>query len=220
MGADVEREKRLAAEAAAALVEDAMTVGLGTGSTAEHFLAALAERGLELRCVATSSATERAARALGLRVESFAGPGALPRLDLAVDGADQVAPTGWVVKGGGGAHTREKIVAAAAERFVVIVSSDKLVEKIRPPIALELLEFGLAATLDSLEHVELRAADRTPDAGVLADWTGPVDDPHELATRLDAIPGVAAHGLFPPELASEVIVGRGDAVERIHSVSA
>lgn len=220
MGADVEREKQLAAEAAAALAEDGMTVGLGTGSTAAYFFAALATRRLELRCVATSDATEQAARALGLHVESFAGLGTLPRLDLAVDGADQVAPGGWVVKGGGGAHTREKIVAAAAERFVVIVSSDKLVERIRGPIPLELLEFGLAATLEALEHAQLRDAARTPDGGVLADWTGSVDDPRDLAVRLSATPGVVEHGLFPPELVSDVIVGRGAGVERVHPVSA
>ena len=220
MGADVEREKQLAAKAAAALAEDGMTVGLGTGSTASYFLAALARRGLELRCVATSDATEEAARALGLQVESFAGLGTLPRLDLAVDGADQVASDGWVVKGGGGAHTREKIVAAAAERFVVIVSSDKLVERISAPIPLELLEFGLAATLEALEHAQLRDAARTPDRGVLADWTGSVDDPRDLAVRLSATPGVVEHGLFPPELVSDVIAGRGDGVERVHPVSA
>ena len=118
-------EKRLAAEAAAELVEDGMLVGLGTGSTVAHFLPALARRGLRLRCVATSLQTESAARELGLAVEPF---DELDRLDLAVDGADQVAPDRWLVKGGGAAHTREKIVAAAAERFVVIASSDKLVE--------------------------------------------------------------------------------------------
>ncbi len=100
-----------------------------------------------LRCVATSPATEEAARALGLEVEPFSGAGALAELDIAIDGADQVAPSGWVVKGGGAAHTREKAVAAAARRFVVIVSSDKLVERLAPPVPLELLEFGLASTL-------------------------------------------------------------------------
>jgi ribose 5-phosphate isomerase A len=220
VGADVEREKRLAAEAAAALVEDGMTVGLGTGSTAELFIAALAERNLELRCVATSEATEHAARSAGLHVESFAGAGTLPRLALAVDGADQVAADGWVVKGRGGAHTREKIVASAAERFVVIVSSSKLVDRVLSPIPLELLEFGLAATLHSLRDVKLRGASPTPDGGVLADWIGVVDDPQVLAARLSSTPGVVEHGLFPPELVSEVLVGRGDAVERTHSVSA
>src|SRR4051812_34083514 len=108
---DRDAEKRAAAEAAAALVEDGSTVGLGTGSTVAHLLPALARRQLRLRCVATSLATEAAARALGLEVEPFER---LDRLDIAIDGADQVDPGGWLVKGGGGAHTREKIVAAAA----------------------------------------------------------------------------------------------------------
>jgi ribose 5-phosphate isomerase A len=220
MAADVEQEKRLAARAAAELVESGMAVGLGTGSTAAYFVAALAERALEIRCVATSPATEEAAVALGLRVEPFAGPGSLARLDLAVDGADQIAPDGWVVKGGGGAHTREKIVAAAAERFVVIASSDKLVERVRPPVPLELLEYGLTATLERLGSAELRDAPGTPDGGVIADWTGDADDPGELAHRLESTPGVVDHGLFPPQLVSDVIVGRGDRAERLDYPSA
>jgi ribose 5-phosphate isomerase A len=215
VGTDVEREKRVAAEAAAALAEDGMRVGLGTGSTSAHFLEALAARHLSLRCVATSLATERAARALGLDVVRFEGAEAPARLDLAVDGADQVSADGWVVKGGGGAHTREKIVAAAAERFVVVISSDKLVESVQPPVPLELLSYGLAATVVRLGPVELRGATQTPDGGVLADWVGDVGDPAELALRLSASPGVLDHGLFAPELVSEVLVGRDGAVERI-----
>jgi len=214
---DVECEKRLAAEAAAELVEDGMAVGLGTGTTARHFLVVLAERELSLRCVATSPATERAALELGLAVENFDGHETLPRLDIAVDGADQISPERWVVKGGGGAHTREKIVATAAARFVVVASSDKLVDRIRPPVPLELLRFGLRATLDRLEHAELRAAPPTPDGGVLADWRSQVDDPTELTRLLSETPGVVEHGLFPPGLVSDVLVGRGGAVEHISS---
>jgi ribose 5-phosphate isomerase A len=213
---DVERERRLAAEAAAALVEEGMVVGLGTGSTASYFVSALGARALDIRCVATSPATEQTARAAGLHVESFDGAAASARIDLAVDGADQVARNRWVVKGGGGAHTREKIVAAAAARFVVIVSSDKLVEAVGPPVPLELLEFGLAATLARLANSRVRGnAPRTPDDGVLADWTAPFRDPAELAWRLAADPGVVEHGLFPPDLVSEVILGRSDGVERL-----
>lgn len=205
-------EKRVAAEAAAELVEDRMAVGLGTGSTVLCFLPELAARGLRLRCIATSRETEDAARAAGLAVEPFE---TLERLDLAVDGADQIAPDGWIVKGGGAAHTREKIVAAAADRFVVIASSDKLVEALGPPVPLELLRFGLAATLRALGPVELRDVPSSPDGGVIADYLGPVDDPGELADRLAAIPGVVEHGLFPPELVSEIIVGRGSDAERL-----
>ena len=208
-----DREKQLAAEAAAELVEDGMRVGLGTGSTVAFLLPALAARSLDLRCVATSLATEQTARELGLRVESFAGVDALPRLDVAIDGADQVAPDGWLVKGGGAAHTREKAVAAAAGRFVVIVSSEKLVDRLSPPVPLELLEFGLGATLARLEHARLRDVPRSPDGGVIADYTEAFDDPADLAARLSGTVGVVEHGLFRPELVSDVVVARGDEVE-------
>src|SRR4051795_7657284 len=116
-------EKRLAAEAAAELVESGMTLGLGTGSTVAHLLPAIARRGLsDIRCVATSVATEEQARDLGIPVEDF---DRLERLDIAIDGTDEVTPDGWLIKGGGGAHLREKIVAAAGERLVVVCASSK-----------------------------------------------------------------------------------------------
>lgn len=209
---DVEREKRAAGEAAADLVEDGMVVGLGTGSTFAYFLQALARRRPRIRCVATSLATESAAESLGLRVEPFT---ALDRLDLTVDGADQIDPACRLVKGGGAAHTREKIVAAAARRFVVIASQDKLVEAIGPPIPVELFSFGLRSTLRRLGAVELRDVPPSPDGGIIGDWVGPVDDPDELAARLAATPGLVDHGLFPAGLVSDVLVARGDVVERI-----
>jgi ribose 5-phosphate isomerase A len=201
---EIEAEKRAAAELAAQLVEDGMTVGLGTGSTVAYLLAPLAERRLKIRCVATSVATEQSARELGLAVEAF---DRLERLDIAIDGADQIDPSGWVVKGGGAAHTREKIVAAAAERFVVIASSDKEVDRIAPPIPLELLAYGLPATLRAVAPAELRDCPPSPDGGVIADYVGPVDDAAALAARLSATPGVVEHGLFAASLVTEVIVG-------------
>ncbi|MDX6583129.1 MAG: ribose 5-phosphate isomerase [Solirubrobacterales bacterium] len=205
-------EKRLAAEAAAELVEDGMLVGLGTGSTVAHLLPALAARRLEtIRCVATSVATEEQGRALGLPIEPF---DSIERLDIAIDGADQIAPDGWLVKGGGGAHTREKIVAAAAERFVVVADSSKPVQAIEAPIPLELHRFGLAATLVELRDAVLReGVGPSPDNGVIADWFGEVGDPILLAARLSASPGVVDHGLFPPALVADLIVARGDEVE-------
>jgi ribose 5-phosphate isomerase A len=197
-------------------VEDGMTVGLGTGSTVAYLLPPLAARGLELRCVATSEATSRTAAALGLEIVDFTGVDAPARLDLAIDGADQVAPSGWVVKGGGGAHTREKAVAAAADRFVVIVSSDKLVDRLAPPIPLELSRFGLAATLARLQPTRLRDAPLSPDGGVIADYLAEFDDPAAHAAQLSAAVGVVEHGLFEPAMVSEVLVGRGDQVERIN----
>jgi ribose 5-phosphate isomerase A len=201
----IQDEKRAAAELAAGLVEDGMTVGLGTGSTVACLLPALAERGLEqIRCIATSPETEASARELGLPVEPFDD---LERLDIAIDGADQVDPAGWLVKGGGGAHTREKIVAAAADRFVVIASSDKEVKRISSPVPLELVPYGVGATLRLLRHATLRDVLRSPDGGVIADYVGRVGDPAELAARLAGTPGVVEHGLFPPKMVSEVIIG-------------
>jgi ribose 5-phosphate isomerase A len=210
-----EHEKRVAAQAAAELVEEGMTVGLGTGTTVAFFVPALAARGLDLRCVATSPRTEAAAREVGLRIERF---GAVEQLDMAIDGADQVAPDFWLVKGGGGAHTREKLVAAAAARFVVIVDSTKLVAALSPPVPLELLSFGLASTLrtlGALGPVQRRDAPRSPDGGVICDYLGEVDDPRRLATTLRAVPGVVEHGLFPPELVAEIVVGRGGGPEHL-----
>jgi ribose 5-phosphate isomerase A len=191
-----------------------MTVGLGTGSTVAHLLPAIARRGLTgIRCVATSVATEEQARELGIPVEDF---DSLTRLDIAIDGTDEVTPDGWLIKGGGGAHLREKIVAAAADRFVVIADSSKPVEALRGPVPLELFAFGTASTLARLgDDVQPRDAPPSPDGGVIADYRGPgLDDPATLAARLEADPGVAAHGLFPSELVSDLIIGRGDSVER------
>ncbi len=207
-----ETEKQIAAEAAAELVEDHMTLGLGTGSTVAFLLPALARRRLDLRCAATSPRTEHAARELGLRVEMFDH---IDRFDLAIDGADQIASDGWLVKGGGGAHTREKIVAAAADRFVVIADSSKPVDAIHVPIPLELLRFGLWANIRRTGAVTLRDVPLSPDGGVIADYQGAIGDVAGLAARLSATPGVVEHGLFPPEMVTTVLVGRDRSVERI-----
>ena len=192
-----------------------MVVGLGTGSTVAYLLAPLAARSLKIRCVATSPATADRAAGVGLEVVDFNGPHSPPRLDIAIDGADQVSRWGWVVKGGGGAHTREKLVAAAARRFVVIVSSNKLVEQLIPPIPLELEQFGLAGTLLRLEHARLRDAPLSPDGGVIADYLGEFERPEELARILEATPGVVDHGLFSASMVAEVLLGPGDTVERL-----
>ena len=207
---DLEAEKLIAAQAAAALVEDGMKVGLGTGSTVAHLLTALAGRGLAVRCVSTSPRTESVARSLGLEVTTL---DALGRLDIAIDGADQVDDAGWLIKGGGAAHTREKIVAAAADRFVVMVDSTKPVPTFTWPVPLELLEFGLTSTMALLGDVRLRDVARSPDGGVIADWHGDLDDPAAVAAFLAATPGVVEHGLFPPSMTSDVVIARGTEVE-------
>jgi ribose 5-phosphate isomerase A len=238
----IARYKRAAARAAAEMVSDGMRVGLGTGTTVAYLLPALGERQLRgLKCVATSPATARAALDLGLAVHEL---DELGELDVAIDGADQIDPRGWLIKGGGGAHTREKIVAAAARRFVVIASAEKAVSRLGPPVPLELIRFGVRTTLRALGQVKLRAAvaaeeaDRSsvpthaeegdeglplprphalvesPDGGVIADYVGAVGDPRELAARLSATPGVVAHGLFPPEMVSLILIGGEQGVER------
>src|SRR3954447_22120762 len=176
-------------------VEDGMRIALGTGTTVAFLLPALARKGLRgLRCVATSEITEKFARELGLAVEPFEE---LDHIDLAIDGADQVTPDKWLIKGGGGAHTREKIAAAAADKFLVIVSRDKLVDALGPPVPLEILRYGQRATLRAVAPAALRpGAPPSPDDGLIADYTGPVDDPAALAERLAAVPGIVEHGIF------------------------
>jgi ribose 5-phosphate isomerase A len=207
---DREREKQVAAEAAARLVVDGMRVGLGSGTTTEDLLPALARRRLSIRCVAAAPHIEREAREAGLIVDPF---DSIDRLDIAIDGADKIADDGWLIKGGGAAHTREKIVAAAASEFVVIADSTKCVPALAPPVPLELLRFGLPATLRHLGPVTIRDVPPSPDGGVIADYHGDVGDPAALSARLSALPGIVEHGLFPPEMVTLVLIGRGEAVE-------
>ena len=208
----IEQEKQVAAEAAAELVEHGMTVGLGTGSTVAFLLPALADRSLDIRCAATSPRTEHAARELGLKVEALQD---IDRFDVTIDGADQIAPDGWLIKGGGAAHTREKIIAAAADRFIVIADSTKPVKALHSPVPLELLSYGLRATMRRIAPVSLRDVPFSPDGGVIADYHGTVDDPAALAAWLSSTPGVVEHGLFPPEMVATVLVARGKSVDRI-----
>jgi ribose 5-phosphate isomerase A len=208
----IARYKREAASSAAELVQDGMRVGLGTGSTVAYLLEALAGRSLsQARFAVTSPATERAARAVGLTV---AGLDELVELDLAIDGADQVDPQGWLIKGGGAAHTREKIVAAAARQFVVIVSQEKLVPRLSAPVPLELVPFAVQTTLSALGEARVRDVPSSPDGGVIADYLGPIADPRALAGRLSAQPGVVEHGLFEPEMVSAIVSAGESGVQR------
>jgi ribose 5-phosphate isomerase A len=215
----VERQKRAAAQAAAEMVPAGARVGLGSGSTVAHLLPALAARGLQgLRCVATSPATAQAAEALGLQVVELDELGVL---DIAIDGADQIDPRGWLIKGGGAAHTREKIVAAAAWRFVVIAAAEKQVPALTPPVPLEILRFAPHTTLAALAPAQVRDVPPSPDGNVIADYLGPIDDPERLSVRLATTPGVVAHGLFAPTLVSDILVGHdGDEVEHLRGSKA
>ncbi|MBK8980636.1 MAG: ribose-5-phosphate isomerase RpiA [Planctomycetes bacterium] len=213
--------KRAAGRAAADLVRDGQRVGLGTGSTVAFVLERLAERiaqGIRVAGVPTSERTAARARELGIPLASLDD---LERLDIAIDGADEVDPAGNLVKGGGAALTREKIVAAAADRLVIVVSPDKLVPHLgasfRLPI--EVLPFGwrqAAARVRALGlGPELRLGpDRQPvrtDGGnlVLDASFGPVADLAALERALDAIPGVVECGLFVA-MAPRVLIGELD----------
>lgn len=177
-----------------------MRVGLGTGSTAKFFILALAARardGLRVTCTATSEATARLAIEHGLEVQPLQRDG----VDLAADGADAVDADLRLIKGGGGAHVREKIVAAAARRFVVMVDAGKLHDVLPGDmVPVEIVPFGAERTLAALESTggawTLRQA--TSDNGnLLADGRfASLEDPEGLAAMLDAVPGVVGHGLF------------------------
>lgn len=216
--------KRAAACAAVAEIEDGMLVGLGTGTTANYAIAALGERvaaGLKVTTVATSLATCRAAEAAGLPVLSF---DTLARLDLAIDGADEIDTHLRAIKGKGGAMLREKIVAAAAARTIVIVDAGKQVTRLgRDALPVEVLPFGAGFVADRIKRlgatVSLRMAGagsyRTDQGNVVLDCRfGAIDDPEALASALSALPGVLGHGLFLDEI-DVAYVGGGDGVVQL-----
>ena len=132
---------------------------------------------------------------------------------MAIDGADQISADGWLVKGGGAAHTREKIVAGAADRFVVIADSSKVVPQIRPPVPWSSSRSAWP-TMRRLGQVALRAVPLSPDGGLIADYEGAVEDPAAVASWLASMPGVIEHGLFPPDMVATILVGRGEVVEQ------
>jgi ribose 5-phosphate isomerase A len=198
-----------AALAAEALqhVAGGQVIGLGTGHAASAFVQALGERvagGLDVRGVATSDATARLARTLGIKLVT---PDEVDTVDLAVDGADEVDPRGDLIKGYGGAHLREKVVATLARRFLVLVGADKLVPRLggRGKLPVEVVPFAAASCrrrIEALGHpVDLRVADGRPvvtdNGNLLLDCRiGPLAAPAELDATLRAIPGVIATGLF------------------------
>ena len=210
--------KRLAAEAAAELVEDGMRLGLGTGSTVAFLLPALARRELrDLRCIATSDATAVRAAELGIPVERFDAPGALDRLDLTIDGADEVDPDLNLIKGGGGALVREKIVAQASRREIIVVDEEKLSPTLGTQwsVPVEVLEWGWRPQMLYLESLGAQVVLRVRKDGALAITDqgniildcafGPIANPVELGAAISAGAGVVGHGLFLG-LATDVIV--------------
>ncbi len=222
--------KRAAAERAAALVSDGMRLGLGTGSTAKHFVSCLAERvrsGLKVVGVPTSEATRAQAEREGVPLTTL---DETPELDLTVDGADELDGRLRLIKGGGGALLREKIVAAASRRMIVIADGSKQVETLgRFPLPIEVVPFGLGATRravgDALARLGLAGELRLRNAGnggpfltdgghlILDAHLGAIADPEALARALVAIPGVVDHGLFLGLATGAVLATEGGLVE-------
>lgn len=212
-----------AVERALELVPDGAVVGLGTGRAATAFLVALGERvraGLRVRGVPTSQASADLAWHLGV---PLASPAEVEAIDVAVDGADEVDPACDLIKGYGGALVREKIVAAAARRFVVLVGEEKLVKSLgeRGRLPVEVVPFGLPLCRRRLETLGLAPQPRAGEGGLVVTDNGnhildcrvsALDRPAELEQALRAIPGVVGTGLFLG-LAHEVLVQRGEAVE-------
>ena len=221
---DADDQKRAAGEAAAQLVEDGMVVGLGTGSTAAWFVKALAARGLNLTCVATSQATADLATGLGLKVGEL---GETKPIDLTVDGADEIGPGLALIKGGGAALLREKLVWEASSRSIVIADAAKQVPLLgKFPLPIEVVAFGHKTTAlricDVLSEFDiammprLRTKDgapvRTDGGNLIYDAAcGRIEEPATLAFALKSVTGVVDHGLFL-DLAELALIGTADGV--------
>ncbi len=224
---DREALKEQAADAAAKLIESGMIVGLGTGSTAHHLIEAigrLAAQGLKVTVVPSSRATAELAGSLGLEVVEEPDHA----IDIAIDGADEIDPSLGLIKGGGGALFREKLVAEAARRFIVIADTSKLVERLgQGPLPVEILPFMWRTTLARLGQLGLSAQLRstalgpfvTDNGNLIADVTmaGGFSDAEALAGRLAGLCGVCEHGLFI-NLATAALVAGPDGVKVMGSI--
>ena len=225
---DIDLQKKIAGEAAAALIEAGMTVGLGTGSTAVFFIQALAARGLTgVKCVATSTASAELAKSLGLRTIDLDKAGSI---DITVDGADEIGPALTLIKGGGAALLREKLVWEASLRCVVIADAAKAVKMLgRFPLPIEVVPFGHTTTAgriaDALAWCDIGAEPRlrlgkdgqpvkTDNGNLIYDAAcKKIEDPGLLAEALKSLTGVVDHGLFLG-LADEALIGTDAGVER------
>ncbi len=232
----LDRAKFAAAKRAVAFVEDGMRLGLGTGSTAEWMLRCLAERvaneGLRVRCVPTSRRTEEHARALGLPLSDF---DTMQWLDLTIDGADEIDSELNLIKGGGGALLREKIVAAASDRVVIIADPTKEVQSLGAfPLPVEVVPFGWRSTRALVEEVIATADVLNIDIRLRMDGTEPyrtdqgnfifdlalgrIGNPRSLARALNAVPGVVDNGLFL-DLCDQAVIGFPDGRVKIRDVA-
>ena len=219
--------KLQAAKRAAEFIQDGMNVGLGTGTTATLFIRELGKRvqaeGLHIKAIATSDASRDLARQLGIPITNFEET---PVLDLNVDGADEVAPGLALIKGGGGAHLREKIVASAAKQFIVVADSTKVVPQLgKFPLPVEVIQLALPLVQRKLTLLGLIPTLRparsaagpwiTDEGNVILDChCGAIPDPQALATELDSIVGVVEHGLFL-NMATLALVAGNNGVEEL-----
>lgn len=217
--ADQEALKRAAGVQAASLATDGMRVGLGTGSTVRFTIEAIAAAGVDVVCTATSLQTHDLATGLGLEVVA---PDVIGALDIAIDGADEVDPALNLTKGGGGAHTREKVVAQMAARFVVVVDESKLVEVLGAfGTPLEVLDFApgvVEARVRALGATDVTVRPgRSDNANLLIDAAfGPtITDAVALGADLSAIAGIVEHGLFPGALVERVLVAGTEGVREL-----
>lgn len=200
--------KLLAAKRAVEFIREGMNVGLGTGSTATLFIRELGKavaNGLRIQAIATSDASRELAVELGIPITTFE---ATPLLDVNVDGADEVAPGLALIKGGGGAHLREKIVASAAREFIVVADESKVVEKLgKFPLPVEVIQLALPLVQRRLDELGLKPSLRparngqgpwiTDEGNLILDChCGVIEDPEELAAEIRNIVGVVEHGLF------------------------
>jgi ribose 5-phosphate isomerase A len=218
MSDEIEARKQAAARAAVELARDGMTLGLGTGSTAALALAALGERaraGLKIVGIPSSRSTEELARRFGIPLTTLAEH---PRLDLTIDGADEVSPTLDLIKGAGGALLREKVLASVSQQLAIVVDDSKLVSRLgtRSALPVEVVPFGLPAVVAALDDLGLRPAARRRDGDLVVTdngncivdcRTGPIADPAALAACVRSLPGVVDHGLFLG-MASVVFIGQ------------
>jgi ribose 5-phosphate isomerase A len=218
--------KLLVAKRAVEFVEGGMAVGLGTGSTATLFIRELGKRiqqGLKIRCVASSDASHQLGLSLGMDVTTL---DELPELDVYIDGADEVGPELTLIKGGGGALLREKIVASAAKRFIVVVDSTKVVEHLgKFPLPVEVVKMALPVVEPKLMglglHPKLRQAKSgggpylTDEGNFILDCAcGEIDDPEVLAAEIRGIVGVVEHGLFLGMASLVLVAGEDGVMER------
>ncbi len=216
-----EESKKTAGEQSALFVEDGMVLGLGTGSTIKYAIEAIAQRikreGLDVVALPTSKSTQELASNLGIKLSSLME---YSDIDLCIDGADEVDADFNLIKGGGGAHTREKIIATASKKFIVVVDEGKMVEKIGGfPVPVEFLKFGKRLVANQLHRIGgdpiFRKNFETDNGNLIYDTKFYIDDPLKLEERMNLIPGVLDNGIFSHRRPERVIVGRGKKYEII-----